>query len=74
MKTTLLTARRLIATDGVVENPQIAIHADGTIASIESGERDAKAADAEAAGAEETTLTPAFFDIHVHGRNARSPQ
>jgi N-acetylglucosamine-6-phosphate deacetylase len=67
MKTTLLTARRLIATDGVVENPQIAIHADGTIASIESGERDAKAADAEAAGAEETTLTPAFFDIHVHG-------
>jgi N-acetylglucosamine-6-phosphate deacetylase len=62
MKTALLTARRLITTDGIVENPRIAIHADGTIASIE-----AEKPGSEAAGAEETTLTPAFFDIHVHG-------
>ena len=58
MKTALLTARRLITADGIVENPRIAIHADGTIASIEAG------------GAKlqrKTTLTPAFFDIHVHG-------
>ena len=62
MKTTLLTARRLIAEDGIGENPRIALHTDGTIASIEAGEPSS-----EAAGAEETTLTPAFFDIHVHG-------
>ena len=62
MKTTLLTARRLITTDGIVENPRIAIHADGTIASIEAGKPGS-----EAAGADETTLTPAFFDVHVHG-------
>jgi len=57
MKTTPLTARRLIASDGIVEHPRIAIHADGTIASIESGEPTS----------DDTTLTPAFFDIHVHG-------
>ena len=62
MKTDLLTARRLITADGIVENPRIAIHADGTIASIEAGKPTS-----EAASAEETTLTPAFFDIHVHG-------
>ena len=62
MKTTSLTARRLITTDGIVENPRIAIHADGTIASIEAGKPGS-----EAAGADETTLTPAFFDVHVHG-------
>ncbi len=62
MKTTLLTARRLITTDGIVENPRIAIHADGTIASIEAGKPGSEAADAD-----ETTLTPAFFDVHVHG-------
>ncbi len=62
MTTTQLLARRLITADGIVENPRIAIRADGTIASIEPGERDARVADAE-----ETTLTPAFFDIHVHG-------
>ena len=57
MTPTLLTARQLITTDGIVESPQIAIDADGTIANIESGEPNAY----------ETTLTPAFFDIHVHG-------
>lgn len=62
MKTSLLSARRLITADGIVENPCIAIRADGTIAGIEAGERDAGVG-----GDEETTLTPAFFDIHVHG-------
>ena len=57
MKTAPLTARRLITADGIVENPRIAIRADGTIASIEPGEPTTA----------ETTLTPAFFDIHVHG-------
>jgi N-acetylglucosamine-6-phosphate deacetylase len=55
--TTLLTARRLITADAVIEHPRIAVHADGTIASIESGEPSTA----------ETTLTAAFFDIHVHG-------
>jgi N-acetylglucosamine-6-phosphate deacetylase len=60
--TTPLTARQLITSDGIVEHPRITIHADGTIAGIESGEPSP-----EAASADETTLTPAFFDIHVHG-------
>src|SRR5665213_906877 len=55
--TTSISARRLITADGAVEYPQINIHDDGTIASIEAGEP----------GLEETTLTAAFFDIHVHG-------
>ena len=59
---TPLTARQLITSDGIVEYPRIAIDADGLIASIESGEPNS-----EAASAEETTLSPAFFDIHVHG-------
>ncbi len=67
MKTTLLTARRLITADGIVEHPRITIHADGTIAGIESGVGDEEVAGAKTAGTEETTLTPAFFDIHVHG-------
>jgi N-acetylglucosamine-6-phosphate deacetylase len=67
MKTALLTARRLITADGIVEHPRITIHADGTIAGIESGVGDEKVAGAKTAGTEETTLTPAFFDIHVHG-------
>jgi N-acetylglucosamine-6-phosphate deacetylase len=60
--TTPLTARQLITSDGIVEYPRIAIDADGLIASIESGEPSP-----EAASADETTLSPAFFDIHVHG-------
>ena len=62
MKTDLLAARRLITADGIVENPRIAIYADGTIAALEAEQKDAGSAVAE-----ETTLTPAFFDIHVHG-------
>jgi len=55
--TTMLTARRLITAEGTLEHPRIAILGDGTIASIEPGEP----------GPEQTTLAPAFFDVHVHG-------
>jgi N-acetylglucosamine-6-phosphate deacetylase len=57
MKTALITAGQLITADGILEYPRIAIQADGGIASIEAGESNNEA----------TTLTPAFFDIHVHG-------
>jgi N-acetylglucosamine-6-phosphate deacetylase len=57
MKTALITAGQLITADGILEYPRIAIQADGGIASIEAGEPNNEA----------TTLTPAFFDIHVHG-------
>ena len=57
MKSTVLTARRLLTADGTIEYPKIAIDSDGAIASIEAGEPTA----------DETTLTAAFFDIHVHG-------
>jgi len=62
MKTSHLSARRLITADGIVENPRIAIGADRTITGIEASERDTGVG-----GDEDTTLTPAFFDIHVHG-------
>ena len=55
--TSLLTARRLITSEGTVEYPRIAVLEDGTISSIDAGE----------ANGSETTLTPAFFDVHVHG-------
>jgi N-acetylglucosamine-6-phosphate deacetylase len=57
MNTKLLTARRLITAGTVIEHPRILIDPDGTIVSIESGD----------SSAEDTTLTAAFFDIHVHG-------
>jgi N-acetylglucosamine-6-phosphate deacetylase len=57
MAKTLLTARQLIASDRTVEWPRIAIDGDGLIESIESG----------TGSAEDTILTPGFFDIHVHG-------
>jgi N-acetylglucosamine-6-phosphate deacetylase len=53
----LLTARRLITADDIVEHPRITIDSDGTVTRIESGVH----------STEETTLTAAFFDIHVHG-------
>src|ERR1035441_1499300 len=62
MTTALLTARRLITADRVVEFPRIAIHGDGSIAGIEVGEPDA-----ESQSAGDTTLKAAFFDIHVAG-------
>ena len=55
--TNRLTARRLITADGIVDYPGIAIDADGNIAAIEPAKR----------ARDETTLAPAFFDIHVHG-------
>jgi len=55
--TTTLTARRLIAADKTLDYPRIAIDPDGIIASIEAGEPTS----------DDITLTPAFFDIHVHG-------
>jgi len=57
MTSTLITALSLITADATIEHPRITIHADGTIASIESGEPTG----------DETTLTAAFFDIHIHG-------
>ena len=62
MKTSHLSARRLITAYGTVENPRIALRADGTIAGIEASERDDGVG-----GHEESMLTAAFFDIHVHG-------
>jgi N-acetylglucosamine-6-phosphate deacetylase len=55
--TNQLTARRLIAADSILEYPHIAIDDDGTIVSIEPGEPNSN----------DTTLSAAFFDIHVHG-------
>lgn len=53
-----IAAARLIAADGIVERPRIAIDADGVITSIEP----------DSANAEETaTIAPAFFDVHIHG-------
>ena len=57
MNPTVLTARHLIAADKMLDYPRIAIDADGMIASIELGEPTS----------DDTTLTPAFFDIHIHG-------
>jgi N-acetylglucosamine-6-phosphate deacetylase len=59
MKTTLI-ARRLITHDSILDHPRISIDADGIITSIESSEAPTHAT-------EEVTITPAFFDIHIHG-------
>jgi N-acetylglucosamine-6-phosphate deacetylase len=52
-----LTARSLITSQGHIDHPVVAIDADGFVVSIESGEPTSG----------QSTLTPAFFDIHVHG-------
>jgi N-acetylglucosamine-6-phosphate deacetylase len=57
MTSTMITARRLITADATIEHPQINVHADGTVAGIKPGEPNG----------DETILTAAFFDIHVHG-------
>ncbi len=54
---TMLTARRLILADRVIEWPRIAIDSDGRIESIHAGDE----------GEDDVTLAPPFFDIHVHG-------
>jgi N-acetylglucosamine-6-phosphate deacetylase len=51
-----LTARRLITPQGAIDHPVITIE-DGLIQSIESATN----------SSEDTTLTPAFLDIHTHG-------
>ena len=51
-----LTARRLILPTGTLDHPRIKI-VDGLIESIHSGDPTG----------EDTTLTPAFLDIHTHG-------
>jgi len=56
--TTVLTARRLLTSDGAIDHPRIAIDGDGIIASIEPGAADPN---------EIAMLAPTFFDIHVHG-------
>ena len=53
----ILTARRLVTGDGMVEWPRVELAFDGTVESIEEGEP----------GSDETTIVPAFFDVHVHG-------
>lgn len=66
MKSNRITARRLVVWDSILENPRIEIDADGTIVGIESG-----APNETNQAADQTTLTPAFFDVHVHGAAGR---
>lgn len=58
MSRTTCTARRLLTAEGIVEWPRIVVDDDGTIESIEAG---------SPTTAEDTLLTPLFFDVHVHG-------
>jgi N-acetylglucosamine-6-phosphate deacetylase len=55
--TSSITARRLITANAIIDYPHIASDSDGIITRIESGPPNDEA----------TTLTSAFFDIHVHG-------
>ena len=52
-----ITARQLYAADDVIEYPRIALDSEGTIVSIDAGERTA----------DQTILTSSFLDIHIHG-------
>jgi N-acetylglucosamine-6-phosphate deacetylase len=52
----ILTARRLLTAEGVLDDPQIIVE-QGRIRAIEPG----------TASAGTQTLVPGFFDIHVHG-------
>ncbi len=58
---TTFTARRLLTVEGAIEYPVVRVDVDGMIASVEAGE----------VNREETTLTSAFFDVHVHGAAGR---
>lgn len=62
---TVLTAKRLIASDTSVENPVVVIE-DGVIASIGSRADDALPV-GEHVDFAEGTLVPAYFDVHIHG-------
>src|SRR5690348_2706420 len=54
---TSITAQRLLTASGPIECPRIIIDDAGIIFAIEPGQH----------GTEDGTVTPAFFDIHVHG-------
>jgi N-acetylglucosamine-6-phosphate deacetylase len=58
---TSITAQRLLTANGPVECPRIDIDDAGIIVAIECDQ----------AGTDDVTLTPAFFDIHVHGAAGR---
>jgi N-acetylglucosamine-6-phosphate deacetylase len=65
MTPTVLTPRRLITGDAILDFPRIAVNSDGIIAAIESA--NIRPPEPSAQATDEVTLTPAFFDIHVHG-------
>lgn len=54
---TSITAQTLLTEHGAIDRPRVIVDGGGTIFAIEPDQR----------GAEDGTLTPAFFDIHVHG-------
>jgi N-acetylglucosamine-6-phosphate deacetylase len=54
---TNITARQLITATSLIDYPEITIGDDGLIQSVISGQPTAS----------DTTLTSAFFDIHIHG-------
>jgi len=54
---TSITAQRLLTANGPVECPRILIDSAGIIFAIEPDQH----------GTDDVTLTPAFFDVHVHG-------
>jgi N-acetylglucosamine-6-phosphate deacetylase len=53
----VLAGRRLLAGNAVIDWPRVSVDGEGVIVAIESAE----------GGAEVTTLTPTFFDVHLHG-------
>jgi N-acetylglucosamine-6-phosphate deacetylase len=53
----MLTARQLLSTEAPIDHPQIEVDGEGLIQKITPG----------APTADDTTLTPTFFDIHTHG-------
>lgn len=54
---TSITAQRLLTANGCIESPRIIVDDVGMIFAIEPDQH----------GTDDITLTPAFFDIHVHG-------
>lgn len=62
---TVLSARRLIGPDQVLDRPIVVIE-DGRIASVAS-EADFALPSGRHVALPECTLAPAFFDVHIHG-------
>ena len=54
---TSITAQRLLTANGSIECPRIIVDDAGIIFAIEPGQHNT----------DDVTLTPAFFDVHVHG-------